>query len=281
MPKLECALYGDFDAILQEIDDVLDKNISLTLEESSDFETKHCRCAVRVYERYSFLSGGRVSLNITLLQADNKLFFSGVTSGGSEAIFFKLDTIGEKTFLKKLFNIVKKYMVIKEVKDGNRTIQIRNAVMDDLDVLEKIEATCFPEAEAATRMTIFLRLRAYADHFWIIEVDGKAVGFIDGAVTNEKAITDIMFEDVALHKPDGDYQAVFGLNVLPDYRRNGYGSLLMQALIDDAKAAGRKGCILTCKEQLIPYYEKFGYVNQGVSKSEHGGAVWYDMLLEF
>ena len=37
----------------------------------------------------------------------------------------------------------------------------------------------------------------------------------------------------------------------------------------------------TCKEHLIPYYEKFGYRNCGVSESVHGGAVWYDMRLTF
>lgn len=84
-----------------------------------------------------------------------------------------------------------------------------------------------------------------------------------------------------MHNPQGDYQAVFGLNVLPAYRRNGYAAMLMQTLIDAAGAAGRKGCILTCKEQLIPYYQKFGYVCLDVSASVHGGAVWYDMLLEF
>ena len=44
---------------------------------------------------------------------------------------------------------------------------------------------------------------------------------------------------------------------------------------------GCKGCILTCKEKLIGFYEKFGYVNLGISDSKHGGAVWYDMILEF
>ncbi len=55
----------------------------------------------------------------------------------------------------------------------------------------------------------------------------------------------------------------------------------MDYLIEDAGKRGRKGLILTCKDRLIHYYEKFGYVNLGVSESVHGGAVWYDMLLEF
>ena len=54
--------------------------------------------------------------------------------------------------------------------------------------------------------------------------------------------------------------------------------LLMEHMIGDARAKGRRGSILTCKDRLIHYYEKFGYKNMGVSASVHGGAVWYDML---
>ena len=39
--------------------------------------------------------------------------------------------------------------------------------------------------------------------------------------------------------------------------------------------------ILTCKEELIPYYEQFGFENRGLSASVHGGAAWYDMVLTF
>ena len=43
----------------------------------------------------------------------------------------------------------------------------------------------------------------------------------------------------------------------------------------------RRGLILTCKDRLIGFYEGFGYKSLGVSQSVHGGAVWYDMILEF
>ena len=52
-------------------------------------------------------------------------------------------------------------------------------------------------------------------------------------------------------------------------------------MVEDVKAQGRKGIVLTCKESLIPFYEKFGYINEGKSMSKHGGAVWYDMRLVF
>ena len=56
---------------------------------------------------------------------------------------------------------------------------------------------------------------------------------------------------------------------------------LLNAFIDLAKKRHKKGMILTCKDHLIHYYQKFGFVHQGVSVSCHGGAKWNDMLLEF
>ena len=56
---------------------------------------------------------------------------------------------------------------------------------------------------------------------------------------------------------------------------------LMRHMIRESEKAGRKGLILTCKDKLLSYYSKFGYKNLGVSASVHGGAVWYDMILEF
>lgn len=84
-----------------------------------------------------------------------------------------------------------------------------------------------------------------------------------------------------LHKKHGDYQTIFGLDVLPDYRRNGVAAQLMNYFIELSKERGKKGMVLTCKIHLIHYYEKFGFKHQGVSASEHGGAVWNDMVLIF
>ena len=90
-----------------------------------------------------------------------------------------------------------------------------------------------------------------------------------------------MFEDTSLHEPEGAYQSIFGLDVIEEYRHQGVASRLMEAMIERARSQGRRGLILTCKDRLIGYYETFGYVNMGNSKSVHGGAVWYDMILEF
>ena len=158
---------------------------------------------------------------------------------------------------------------------------IRPVEKTDLDAVTAVEAICFPAAEAATRESFEQRIAAFPECFFVAEYEGNIIGFINGCVTDERTIRDEMFEDSSLHNPNGCYQSIFGLDVIPEYQRQGIAAELMNHLIEDARIKGRKGLILTCKDRLIHYYAKFGYKNLGVSASVHGGAVWYDMLLEF
>lgn len=160
-------------------------------------------------------------------------------------------------------------------------ITIRPATLQDLDTITEIEAICFPAAEAASKESFRSRLIHFPEHFFVALDKDKIIGFINGAVINSNIISDELYEDASLHDPHGAYQTVFGLDVLPDYQHQGIASALMEYLIDTAKSHNRKGIILTCKEHLIPFYNRFGYENQGVSASVHGGACWYDMLLSF
>lgn len=158
---------------------------------------------------------------------------------------------------------------------------IRQAVIEDLDRLTQVEAVCFPPAEAARREAFRARIESFPDSFFVLEKDGVVIGFINGAVTDQRTIRDEMFEDASLHDPRGCYQSIFGLDVVPEWQHRGIAKELMRHMIEDARRRGRKGLILTCKDRLIGFYEQFGYRSLGVSESTHGGAVWYDMILEF
>lgn len=161
-------------------------------------------------------------------------------------------------------------------------MEIRTAVMADLAAVTAVEAACFPAAEAATERDFAQRLAVYPNHFWLLEEDdGTLVSFINGMVTDEPTLRDEMYENAALHREDGAWQMIFGVNTLPDYRKQGMAGRVIRRVIEDARAQGRKGCVLTCKDKLIHYYETFGFVSEGISKSVHGGVVWYDMRLTF
>ena len=161
-------------------------------------------------------------------------------------------------------------------------MHIRTAVMADLAAVTAVEAACFPAAEAATEKDFSDRLAVYPDHFWLLEEDdGTLVSFVNGLVTDEPILRDEMYADASFHNEGGAWQMIFGVNTLPAYRKRGLAGQVLERVIADARVQGRKGCVLTCKDKLIHYYEKFGFQNEGVSESVHGGVVWYDMRLEF
>ena len=103
MAKLETTLFGSLDAWIDKIEmGILHGSVSATLEDGSDYCSAdgQIRCSVRVFERYTMMGGNRVSLNVTLFQdADGTIQCSAITSGGSQATFFKINTIGEESFL--------------------------------------------------------------------------------------------------------------------------------------------------------------------------------------
>ena len=121
----------------------------------------------------------------------------------------------------------------------------------------------------------------FQNHFWLLEDNEKLVGFVNGMVTDEQDLRDEMYEDASLHNENGQWQMIFGVNTIPEYRRQGCAEKVLNRVISDAKEQGRKGLVLTCKEKLLHYYEKFGFENEGISESIHGGVVWYKMRLTF
>ena len=108
MAKLECTVNGHFDAVIAKITDGIENgSMTSSLEDSSDFTTGDVRCSVRVFERYSYMGKNRVSLSITLLQVgSNPIQLSAITSGGSQAMLFKINTLGEESFLDLLKEIL-------------------------------------------------------------------------------------------------------------------------------------------------------------------------------
>ncbi len=160
-------------------------------------------------------------------------------------------------------------------------LQIRTGRMDDLDAVTAVEAACFPAPEAATRADFAGRLSHYPGHFWLMFEGARLVSFVDGFVTDCPDLTDEMYANPALHSENGAWQMIFGVNTVPDCRKRGYAGKLLRRAVADARAQGRKGLVLTCKEALIPFYAKFGFVDEGISASTHGSVVWHQMRLTF
>ena len=161
-------------------------------------------------------------------------------------------------------------------------MNIRYATMADLDDIASVESECFPVLEAATKEEFEQRIKYYGNHFWLMFDEGKLIAFVDGFVTDEADLTDDMYENASMHNENGAWQMIFGVNTLPEYRRCGCAKELIKKTILDARKQNRKGLVLTCKENLVPYYSKLGFVDEGITdKSTHGNVLWHQMRLDF
>ena len=158
---------------------------------------------------------------------------------------------------------------------------IRTASIDDLEAVTAVETECFPPAEAASREDLAERLKIYADHFWLMFDGDRLISFVDGFCTDEPDLTDEMFAKAEMHNEKGAWQMIFGVNTIPSERKKGYAGTLIRRAIADAREQGRDGVVLTCKKEKIGWYAKFGFVNEGLSVSVHGGVPWYQMRLVF
>ena len=109
MAKLETVIRNEnFDELLSRIrNGIMNGSISASLEDYSDFTDGETRCSVCVFERYSWIGSNRVSLSVTLYQPrSGEIHVSAITSGGSQAMFYKINTFGEEAFLDKLREIL-------------------------------------------------------------------------------------------------------------------------------------------------------------------------------
>ncbi len=160
------------------------------------------------------------------------------------------------------------------------SLTIRAATLADLDAVAAVEALCFPAAEAATREEFAARIAHYGAHFWLLFENETLVSFVDGFVTDVADLTDEMYADATMHDENGAWQMIFGVNTVPACRRRGYAGMLLRRAIADARAQGRRGLVLTCKDARVDYYATFGFVDEGITpNSTHGGVVWHQMRL--
>lgn len=100
MAKYEKIFYGDMDQVLDRLDKaILFGSVSASFEAGSDYYEGSVRCVVRVYERYSMIGSNRLSLTLTMTGENGCNHLVAIASGGSSAVFFKINRWGEDAFL--------------------------------------------------------------------------------------------------------------------------------------------------------------------------------------
>ena len=111
MAKLEQTFKGKYEDVVAFIEETLtSEKLSCELESGSDYKTGEVEVTVRVYERYSFSGGNRLSISITIVSNGEDIYLSAITSGGSQAVFFKMNRIGENRLLNQFESLLIEYI---------------------------------------------------------------------------------------------------------------------------------------------------------------------------
>lgn len=155
---------------------------------------------------------------------------------------------------------------------------IRHVVEKDWPFVHAIEAANFSPEEAASAEVILARTQVNPDTFLVAVLEDQIAGYIEGPVVSEAKLEDHLFHGSQKNPESGGYIAITSLSISPKFQKQGIGTALLAAMKDLAVAQNRQGIILTCHDYLISYYELNGFKNLGLSDSNHGGSIWYDML---
>lgn len=166
-----------------------------------------------------------------------------------------------------------------EDKPLSERFEFRSIRPEEADRAAEIENAVFPPNEAASPAHLADRIRVAPDLF-LVAVDkttGEITGFLNGLATDETEFRDEFFTDASLHDPDGRNVLLMGLDVLPEYQKQGLAKEIMYTYCRREQARGRKRLILTCLPKLVKMYAKMGFRDRGMSASVWGGEAWHEM----
>lgn len=157
----------------------------------------------------------------------------------------------------------------------------RNIRPEETEQAIEIEQICFPPNEACSPEHMRERVTE-APEFFLVAVDkatGKIAGFLNGLATDCDRWSDDFFVDASLHDPNGKTVFLLGLDVLPEYRRQGLAREIVHQYHMMAEKKGISKLVLTCLPEKVSMYEQFGFTDNGVCVSTWGGEQWHEMTL--
>ena len=164
-------------------------------------------------------------------------------------------------------------------RNDNLQFEIRFIRQEEAEEAANIERICFPPNEACTPERMKRRI-CVASNFFLVAIDilsGRMIGFVNGITTRETRLRDEFFTDESLHDPNGENVMILGVAVLPEYRGQGVAKELVSQYRHIQRKRNRKTLVLTCLEDKVKMYEKFGFQDMGESGSAWGGESWHEM----
>ena len=119
----------------------------------------------------------------------------------------------------------------------------------DLPKIAELERECF--SDPWNEQALFSSFTLPFSHCFLIEDGGQVCGY---------CVLSVLFEDAE----------VLNIAVSKAHRKKGYGALLMENMLERARALGATQCFLEVRESnvaAIALYKKYGFSQYGIRKN--------------
>lgn len=179
--------------------------------------------------------------------------------------FDVLNGLEEKEYLYQPNKTKISYLSEVGKEQARRLLQEYNIA--DTDIMERFEFRNIKPEETAPEL-------------FLVAVDrstGKIAGFLNGLSTNEYSFRDEFFTDASLYDPDGKNIMLLGLDVLPEYRKQGLAREIMFQYLRRERENDRRIVFLTCLQNKVKMYKKFGFIDKGIADSTWGEEQWHEL----
>ncbi|ORY88217.1 Mss4-like protein [Leucosporidium creatinivorum] len=151
----------------------------------------------------------------------------------------------------------------------------------DLPAAHQLEVASFPADEAASLEGMQMR-QSQAPQLFLGSWDpstSQLVAFANATLSSSRTLT---HEAMEQHDPTGSYVNIHSVVVAASHRRKGIAqALLHEYFVRIKQQEGVKGVVLISKQNLVPMYQKAGFVLRGPSEVVHGQDPWFELGIDF
>ena len=139
-------------------------------------------------------------------------------------------------------------------------MRVRNATGDEIEQIAALEKRIEGEY-AADISTLGSRLLMFPEGFLVGETEGSIVGYLESCRWNKTMVE--TFESIREfpihHNPMGAFLYIIFLGVDENFRKRGYGTVMLFEAVEAAKSFGCQAVQLVSRSGLEQFYEMRGF----------------------
>ena len=156
-------------------------------------------------------------------------------------------------------------------------IKIREVQQSDIERICLIQESISNTLEILNREIIEERIRNHAGTFLLASLDDQGIAYITATTPPIPSLRQWILEIGDKEFISENSIILEGLAVDPDFQGQGFGTLLLAALKEVTRQQNRPGIYLLCEDELLAYFERNGFVEQGIVDGERSSEVAFLM----